>query len=218
MNDRTALRFAMVASGLALAISLFGLWTMKKNLQVVTDHELRLDADLTKLRATVDENQKNTALMLANEMTQLCVELGGGEKCGQGEAASNEPQPFPDALVSKIGVPAAKGAEIRVKIPAEVAKAIVGEPARLAAEGGLVPDVKDGKPAGFRIDELRQGGVGPALGFEKDDALRKINGKSIRDTGELAEAWNDVVASKTWTIDLERGGKAMKLVIETGKP
>lgn len=216
MNERTALRFALLASGLALAISLFGLWRTKTIVSSINDHELRLEAENAKLKATIDQNRAEMVQMLAREEMQLCLDLGGGAKCGQNELAGDEPEPFPDSVVTAIGFPKTAGDEIHVTIPAEVAKAILSQAERLAAEGGMLPAVKEGKPVGFELVDLREGGVGPAMGLMQGDVITAINGNPVRDTGELAAAWADVPGAKAWTIDFLRKLKPMKLVIETG--
>lgn len=217
MNEKLMLRFALVASGLALVVSLFGLWQTKQSLVAITDHELKLEADNAALQKRINDEEKNVMLAIANRLDGLRADLGL-PAAGETNDPTADAKPYADDLISKIALPEKKGAEIHTKVPADVAAAVLGTPLNLAAEVSLSPVAKNKKPDGFSLFEIRQGGLAPALGFEKGDVIHAVNGKSMRSTDEIAAAWPELQAARTFTFDISREGRPMKVVVDVAKP
>ena len=218
MNERLALRFALVASGLALIVALFGLWQTKQSLVAITDHELKLESDNAALQKRVNDEEKNVMLALANRFESLYSDLGMKVPGADDKGPLADAKPYEDSLISKIPIPEKKPGVTHVAVPADVAATVLGTPLNLAAEVSLSPSVKNRKPDGFALFEVRSGGLAPALGFEQGDVVHAVNGKPFRTTEEIAAAWDELKDAKKFTFDLDRGGKPMKLVVDIAKP
>ena len=215
MNERIILRFSLVASGVALAVSLVGLAKTKQNLTHLNDHILEVKADNAKIRA--DLEKKADVGMVIDAVVGICKDLGGGDKCGESQASSALPEPFPASLVAGVRIAEKTAEEIRVGLASGVASTIFASPEHLAAEIDAIPAVKDGTPAGFEIRGVREGGLFAAMGFQKGDVVHAILGKPVVDTASLASVWGERRVAKSWTFELSRAGSPLKIVVTDAK-
>ena len=95
---------------------------------------------------------------------------------------------------------------------ATVAK-LLDDPAQALKSGRIVPNVKEGKPDGYKIFAVRAGSLFARMGILNGDVIKTWNGVSIDDD----EAYRQIRAlrtAKSAELGLVRRGAAMQLHIE----
>ena len=62
---------------------------------------------------------------------------------------------------------------------------------KIAVNARIIPSFRDGQPVGFKIFEIKAGGLWEQLGFKNDDVVEKVNGfeidspdKALRDVSD----------------------------------
>lgn len=205
-------QLAFLFGGFALVVSLGSLFFVRQHVTHLEDDVLELKAENEKLKAKMNDSERAVMEALAMRLDGLRQDLGLPEDAPQTPSA----EPFSDELVRMIGKPARSGAEIRVRVPAAAMKAVLENVSSLAAEVSVTPAVKDQKPDGFAIFEMREGGIAPALGFEQGDVIHAVNGLPFRTSDEILAVYDKVGGADRIEFDVSRGGQPLKLVVEVG--
>jgi len=82
---------------------------------------------------------------------------------------------------------------------------------RLLSKAEAVPYKQDGEPAGFRIVNIQAGSVFQDLGLQHQDIIRSINGISVRNPREAAEAYRTLKTAEAFRLNLTRGGREVTI-------
>lgn len=207
---------AFVLSGFATVIAVSCLVFVRKQNSALADRVLTLEAKQAKLEAHVDDSEKQTMLAMSNEMQALCTELFPNDpsKCSGAEAEGEAPL-YPPEMIALIGKPETKGGEIHVHAAPDVLTTVQHHPGSLANDVSILPAVKEGKPAGYTLSDVRDGGLAAALGFRKGDVIAKIDGKPFTNSDEILADWDAIGAdAKKITFDGTRDGKPLSVVVE----
>lgn len=212
---------SFVVSGFAAVVAVSSLVYTRNNAAPLADRVRNLEAQNETLKTELRNTERDLMLALANRMEGLCVDLGGSpEKCGGGPEQEGTAQPFPDELIRKIGTPArsdgANGAQFTTRVPVDVLKAVLENVAMLAAEVSIAPTAKDGRPEGFQLFEIREGGLAPAVGFHQGDVIRKVNGMPFTSTEQVVQVYDKLTGATRIEFDVQREGKPVTIVVEAG--
>ena len=74
---------------------------------------------------------------------------------------------------------------------------------------------KTGKPVqGFKIISMDDNSIYTQLGFQKNDAITKINGKKVKSSSDLTQITNALKTPGRIEIELIRKGKIEKMTYE----
>ncbi len=75
----------------------------------------------------------------------------------------------------------------------------------------IVPYMKDGKAAGFKLYAVRPGSLFARLGFMNGDVVAKVNDQDIGSPEKALELYQKFKGAKSFTVDILRRGEPRKL-------
>jgi membrane-associated protease RseP (regulator of RpoE activity) len=97
------------------------------------------------------------------------------------------------------------------EISRDLVDSVLANPMGIAKGARVVPAVKDGKPAGFKLYAIRPSSIFAALGFENGDTIVKINGMDMTSADKALEVYTKLRDAKKLTVIIERQGKTVTL-------
>jgi hypothetical protein len=71
----------------------------------------------------------------------------------------------------------------------------------------VVPEIRDGKPSGFRLVAVKTGGPFAKLGLRRDDVLVSVNGLDIRTPDRALEAHGKLRSASRFALGVMRDGR-----------
>jgi general secretion pathway protein C len=77
-----------------------------------------------------------------------------------------------------------------------------------------VAEVQDGRPAGFRLFQIKDDSIFHRLGIENGDVVQRINGSTVADPGSLLAFLQRLRSEPRVALDIVRGGTARTLVYD----
>jgi general secretion pathway protein C len=98
-------------------------------------------------------------------------------------------------------------------LDAEIIDKLLANPMVFAKGVRVVPTVKDGKPAGFKLYALRPGSLFARLGMVNGDTLAAINGMSLTSADKALEIYTRLRDAKTMTLDIDRRGTPITVTL-----
>lgn len=84
----------------------------------------------------------------------------------------------------------------------------------LMTEVRAVPEMRDGRSAGFRIFQLRAEGLFSRLGLENGDVVERVNGESVAEPAALLGFLERLKTEPRVAIDIVRAGSSRTLVYD----
>jgi len=84
----------------------------------------------------------------------------------------------------------------------------------LMTELRAVPEMRDGRSAGFRIFQLREQGLFSRLGLENGDVVERVNGESVAEPAALLGFLERLKTEPRVAIDIVRAGSSRTLVYD----
>lgn len=91
------------------------------------------------------------------------------------------------------------------------------EPLRLLKLVRVVPAIRDGQAAGFKVFGIRAGSIPAALGLRNGDVIDQVNAMPVRDAEEGMAAYRKIASARRLHVRLQRRGKPVYLRIDVGK-
>jgi len=91
---------------------------------------------------------------------------------------------------------------------------ILGEPMILDRDARVIPAIKNGAPAGFKLYAIRPGSLLSALGFENGDRVHTVAGVSLTNLDSALQLPPVLRTANRFTIELERRGREVALRYE----
>ena len=89
---------------------------------------------------------------------------------------------------------------------------VLANPMAIAKGARVVPAVKDGKPAGFKLYAIRPSSVYAKLGLANGDTVEKVNGYALTSADAALEVYTKLREAKRVELDVVRRGKPVRLV------
>jgi general secretion pathway protein C len=136
------------------------------------------------------------------------------------EAPASSGAPLPPAE-PKSKIPGALDPELRkgiskvsateFRIDRGVFEQILGSQGQLIAGIHTAPEMRDGKTVGFRLNGIKAGTLGDAIGLTNGDLLQSINGFDLTDPEKLLEAYARLRTADHLTLHLDRKGVGTNL-------
>jgi general secretion pathway protein C len=83
----------------------------------------------------------------------------------------------------------------------------LGDPKKLARQGSIIPNFKDGKKQGVKLVGLTPGSVYSKIGIRSGDVVHGINGKKIVSQNQLLEMLKTMREANNIELEVERRGK-----------
>jgi type II secretory pathway component PulC len=125
-----------------------------------------------------------------------------------GGSPASPPDPRADEILSQI----ARVDDTHFRIKRNAAATIAIDPGLLARSVRVVPEVKDGRPAGVRLFGIRPNTIPDAIGFQNGDVLLQVNGVALTDPAEMLKVQAQLRKADVLHLSVLRRGQP--LVIE----
>ncbi len=137
---------------------------------------------------------------------------GGGEAPPVAANIGTAPVPGPP----RRGVPG-KGmegvrqvADNTYEIDREVIDSTFKDLNKIATQARIVPSFKNGVANGFKLFSIQPGSLYSSIGIENGDVIQRVNGYEINSPEKALELYQRLQQSGRVTIELERGGQAVR--------
>jgi len=145
----------------------------------------------------------------------LDFEPGAGEVAAAGANLGVVPVPGPGGL--RQHGPPGKGlegvrqvADNRYEIERSVLDSTLSDLNKIATQARIVPSFKNGVANGFKLFSIQPGSLYASIGVENGDVIQRVNGYEINSPEKALELYQKLRESAHVTIELERGGQAIR--------
>jgi general secretion pathway protein C len=122
-------------------------------------------------------------------------------------AAAVTPQPGGDALSQEMDRGIRKTGEHAYEIQRQTLESVLGNMNLLSRSARIVPEIKDGKSAGFRLYSVRPDGPFAKIGMQNGDVISSINGLEITSPEKALEVYAKLKSASHLSLGLERNGQ-----------
>jgi general secretion pathway protein C len=134
----------------------------------------------------------------------------------EGEAAAAPPPPVVaaaaptagggDALSQELDRGIKKTGEHTYDIQRGTLESVLGNMSLLSRSARIVPEIRDGKAAGFRLYSVRPDGPFAKIGMQNGDVISAINGLEITSPEKALEVYAKLKSASHLSVGLERNG------------
>jgi len=118
--------------------------------------------------------------------------------------ASNTPA---DPLAAELDKGIKKLGEHNYEVQRGTVDALLGNMGALAKGARIVPETKDGKPAGFRLFSIRPDGPFAKIGLQNGDVVSAINGLEMNSPDQALLAYTKLKTANHLSVAIERNGQ-----------
>jgi general secretion pathway protein C len=123
------------------------------------------------------------------------------------------PRPAPppaqpvDAFSQELDRGIKKLGERRYEIHRSTLESVLGNLALLSRSARIVPEIRGGKPAGFRLFAVRPDGPFAKIGLQNGDVIASINGLEMTSPEKALEVYGKLKSASHLDLGLERNGQ-----------
>ncbi len=224
--SKSDLRMQLVA-GVIADRPRFSLATLV-DLSTKETHVLGVGDQVGALRLLAVERVRDDIDATGNGFRVVAVMCNGGTKeyldfePGTGEAlASAGPGTnlgFAPVPTPRPGAPSPGGrldgvrqvADNRYEIERNVIDSTLSNLNTIATQARIVPSFKNGSANGFKLFSIQPGSLYASIGIENGDVIQRVNGYEINSPEKALELYQKLRESSHVTIELERGGQAIR--------
>lgn len=96
--------------------------------------------------------------------------------------------------------------ENRYEIQRATLDGVLGNLSELSRSARIVPELKDGRPAGFRLYSVRPDGPFALIGLQNGDVVQAINGIEMSSPDQALGAYTKLKTASHLSVSLERNG------------
>jgi general secretion pathway protein C len=115
--------------------------------------------------------------------------------------------PSADPLVRSLARGVRKRGERSYEIDRAVLEEALANVNQFARDVRVVPEARDGRPAGFRLTAVRPGSVLAGLGLQEGDLVAAINGLELTTAEQVLALYLKLKSASHLSVALERGGR-----------
>jgi general secretion pathway protein C len=112
-----------------------------------------------------------------------------------------------DALSQEMDRGIKKTGEHSYEIQRQTLESVLGNMNLLSRSARIVPEIKDGKSAGFRLYSVRPDGPFAKIGMQNGDVISSINGLEITSPEKALEVYAKLKSASHLSLGLERNGQ-----------
>jgi general secretion pathway protein C len=182
------------------------------NLAVIRDNDQKVFGVFgvgTKVHGVTLTAILDTRVYLDNAGTTEFLELLSPPQKTSPQAAR---LPFPvvqpkDPLAQELQRGIKKIGERKYEIHRSTIEAVIGNLALLSRSARIVPELRNGKPVGFRLFAVKADGPLARIGLQNGDIVSSLNGFEITSSEKSLEAYSKLKSASHLTLGLERAGK-----------
>jgi general secretion pathway protein C len=117
------------------------------------------------------------------------------------------PTPGGDALSQELDRGIKKTGEHTYEIQRGTLESVLGNMSLLSRSARIVPEIRDGKAAGFRLYSVRPDGPFAKIGMQNGDVISSINGLEITSPEKALEVYAKLKSASHLSLGLERNGQ-----------
>jgi general secretion pathway protein C len=166
----------------------------------------------SKLHGAVITAIEETRVYLDNSGKTEYLDLLDGAKQSGGEApiAAVTPSPAPsgqDSFAADMAKGIKKTSENAYDIQRATLESVLGNMSLLSRSARIVPEIRDGKAAGFRLYSVRPDGPFALIGMQNGDVISSINGLEITSPEKALEVYAKLKSASHLSLGLERNGQ-----------
>jgi general secretion pathway protein C len=135
---------------------------------------------------------------------------------GSAALASNAPPPptnlgDDDPLARDLDKGVKKISETEYQVNRDLLDKVLGDTNLLARSARIVPNVVDGKPAGFKLYAIRPNSVYARIGLQNGDAIQAINGYDMSSPDKALEVYTKLRRANHLSVAITRRGQTQTL-------
>ena len=139
------------------------------------------------------------------------AEAGPGEAPPAGPNIGTAPVPRPGGALPGRGVEGVRQvADNRYDIERGTLDSTLSDLNKIATQARIVPSFKNGVANGFKLFSIQPGSLYSSIGIENGDVIQRVNGYEINSPEKALELYQKLRESQHVTIELERGGQAIR--------
>jgi general secretion pathway protein C len=112
-----------------------------------------------------------------------------------------------DALSQELDRGIKKTGEHNYEIQRSTLESVLGNMSLLSRSARIVPEIRDGKAAGFRLYSVRPEGPFAKIGMQNGDVISAINGLEITSPEKALEVYSKLKSASHLSVGLERNGQ-----------
>jgi general secretion pathway protein C len=182
------------------------------NLAVIRDNEQKVFGVFgvgTKVHGATLTAILDTRIYLDNAGTTEFLELlAPPQKASPQPPRTSPPAARPkDPLTQELERGIKKIGDRKYAIQRSTLETVMGNLASLTRSARFVPELRGGKPVGFRILAVRPDGPVASIGLQNGDIVSSLNGLEISSPERSLEAYSKLKSASHLTLALERSGK-----------
>ena len=126
---------------------------------------------------------------------------------GAGAPAAAAPAAPTDPLAAELDKGIKKIGEHNYEVQRSTLDSLLGNMGALAKGARIVPETKDGKPAGFRLFSIRPDGPFAKIGLLNGDVVSAINGLEMNSPDQALLAYTKLKTANHLSVAIERNGQ-----------
>jgi len=111
-----------------------------------------------------------------------------------------------DPLSAEMDKGIKKITENTYEIQRSTLESVLGNMSLLSRSARIVPEIRDGKAAGFRLYSVRPDGPFALIGMQNGDVISSINGLEITSPEKALEVYAKLKSASHLSLGLERNG------------
>jgi len=114
-----------------------------------------------------------------------------------------------DALSAEMQKGIKKLGEHNYEVQRSTLDSVLGNMSMLSRSARIVPEIKDGKPAGFRLYSVRPDGPFAMIGLQNGDVISAINGLEMTSPDKALEVYTKLKSASHLSVGFERNGQKL---------
>jgi general secretion pathway protein C len=157
--------------------------------------------------ATITEIQETRIYLDNGGKTEFLDLLDAAPNAPSPPVSAVTPTPGGDALSQEMDRGIRKTSEHSYDIQRQTLESVLGNMNLLSRSARIVPEIKDGKAAGFRLYSVRPDGPFAKIGMQNGDVITSINGLEITSPEKALEVYAKLKSASHLSLGLERNGQ-----------
>jgi general secretion pathway protein C len=122
-------------------------------------------------------------------------------------AAVIAPAPTTDPVMAELDRGIKKIGEHNYEVQRQTVDSLLGNMSLLSRSARIVPEIRDGKAAGFRLFSVRPDGPFGKIGLQNGDVISSINGLEMTSPDKALEVYTKLKSASHLSVGLERNGQ-----------
>jgi general secretion pathway protein C len=117
------------------------------------------------------------------------------------------PAPTTDPVMAELDRGIKKIGEHNYEVQRQTVDSLLGNMSLLSRSARIVPEIRDGKAAGFRLFSVRPDGPFGKIGLQNGDVISSINGLEMTSPDKALEVYTKLKSASHLSVGLERNGQ-----------